>query len=170
MRRFPARCRVKEKRFAHPLICAEEAACIAGLSSRVLRTSMPLRFARALHKHSRQAYRLQLLPTYICHLDNLEPSLVAVSFKILLVHSLTLFHYLLSNCGSRISVKLLRSPQAMAVHTFNNTPSLLIVIHYSLSTALITIPHPLLPSSLFASILVPSHRFPFLSILDTLQL
>ena len=144
VRRFPVRFCVKEERFAHPLFCAEEAACIA--------TSMPHRFARALHIHSRQAYRSQLLSTFLCHLDNLEPSLVAVSFKILLMHSLTSSHYFLSNCGSKISVKLLRSPQAMAVHTFNCTPSLLIVMHYSQSTALITNPHPLLPSSLFASI------------------
>ena len=87
VRRFPVRCCVKEKRFAHLLCCAEEAACIAGLHSRVLRTSMPFRFARALQIHSRQAYRSQLLSTFLCHLDNLEPSLVAVSFKILLVHS-----------------------------------------------------------------------------------
>ena len=74
----------------------------------------------------------------------------------------------LSNKKSRASVNALVPAISadMTVHTFNDTAILLIVIHFSLSTTFVTTPHPLLSSSLFAFISVPSYRFPFLSILD----
>ena len=117
----------------------------------------------ANHIHSRQVL-FEIAFHLSFHLDDHCLSPVVVSFKILLVHSLTFSQLsLLSNSKSRASVNTLSLP---AISAATGTAMLLTVIHFHLSTALITIPYPLTPSSFFASFPAPSYRFPLLSNLD----
>ena len=82
------------------------------------------------------------LPAFV-----LEPRLPRSSA---LMQSVTVSNFtIFSKSKSKTSVQT-RAPAfsvAMAVHAFSGTAILLIVLHFSLSTTLITIPHPMLPSS-----------------------
>ena len=68
-----------------------------------------------------------------------------------------------STTTTSVNTLTLKIPPANA---FNGTAILVIVIHFSLSTALITIPHPLLPSHFFAALPVTPYRLAHLGIRD----